>query len=165
MYCRQQLLGMLPWIHVHSMRCWLLSCRSVLLIQSTWRMLKHRRAFLRQRRAAVAIQARVKGRQARAAVAVLRKQHAAATRVQSRFRGHRARQDYLLQRDAAVAVQMGFRRRQVSMCRAFIGKADSVICMDCSAFTAISRCRQRSVFYSLFKASLLQVHDNSGISI
>ena len=90
------------------------ACRSVLLIQSTWRMLKHRRAFLKQRRAAVAIQARVKGTQARAAYAQLRKQHAAATAVQACFRGHQARQHYLLQRDAAVAVQMGFRRRQVS---------------------------------------------------
>lgn len=78
-------------------------------------MLKYRRAFLRQRRAAVAIQAQVKGRQARVAYAQLRQQHAAATAVQACFRGHQARQRYLLQRDAAVAVQMGFRRRQVSM--------------------------------------------------
>lgn len=77
-------------------------------------MLKYRRAFLKQRRAAVAIQARVKGAQARAAYAELRKQHAAATAVQACFRGHQARQHYLLQRDAAVALQMGFRRRQVS---------------------------------------------------
>ena len=77
-------------------------------------MLKYRRAFLKQRRAAVAIQARVKGTQARAAYDELRKQHAAATAVQACFRGHQARQHYLLQRDAAVALQMGFRRRQVS---------------------------------------------------
>ena len=77
-------------------------------------MLKHRRAFLRQRRAAVAIQAQVKGRQARAAYAQLRRRHAAAVAVQTAYRGHRVRQEYLLQRDAAIAVQMGFRRRQVS---------------------------------------------------
>ena len=77
-------------------------------------MLKYRRAFLKQRRAAVTIQARVKGTQARAAYAQLRKQHAAATALQACFRGHQARQHYLLQRDAAVALQMGFRRRQVS---------------------------------------------------
>lgn len=78
-------------------------------------MLKYRRAFLKQRRAAVTIQARVKGTQARAAYAQLRKQHAAATALQACFRGHQARQHYLLQRDAAVALQMGFRRRQVSI--------------------------------------------------
>lgn len=88
--------------------------RSVLIIQSTWRMLKYRRAFLRQRRAAVAIQARVKGMQARTAYAQLQQRHAAATALQAAFRGHKMRQEYLLQRDAAIAVQMGFRRRQVS---------------------------------------------------
>ncbi|DBA67096.1 TPA: hypothetical protein ACH3X2_001422 [Trebouxia sp. C0005] len=88
--------------------------RSVLVIQSTWRMLKYRRAFLRQRRAAVAIQAQVKGRQARAAYAQLRRRHAAAVAVQTAYRGHKVRQEYLLQRDAAIAVQMGFRRRQLS---------------------------------------------------
>jgi len=69
---------------------------------------------LRQRRAAVAIQAQVKGRQARAAYAQLRRRHAAAVAVQTAYRGHKVRQEYLLQRDAAIAVQMGFRRRQVS---------------------------------------------------
>jgi len=77
-------------------------------------MLKYRRAFLRQRRAAVTIQAQVKGRQARAAYAQLRRRHAAAVAVQTAYRGHKVRQEYLLQRDAAIAVQMGFRRRQVS---------------------------------------------------
>ena len=88
-------------------------CRAVLVLQSTWRMLKERRAFLRWRRAAVAIQRRVRGMQARSAYAQLRQRHAAATAVQAAFKGHRARQDYLLQRDAAIAVQMGFRRKQV----------------------------------------------------
>ncbi|KAL3154153.1 hypothetical protein ABBQ32_013677 [Trebouxia sp. C0010 RCD-2024] len=80
-------------------------------LEDTWARIQ--RAFLRQRRAAVAIQAQVKGRQARVAYAQLRQQHAAATAVQACFRGHQARQRYLLQRDAAVAVQMGFRRRQL----------------------------------------------------
>lgn len=90
-----------------------LLCRSVLAIQSTWRMLAYRRAFLRQRRAAVTIQAQVKGRQARAAYAELRRRHAAAVTLQTAYRGHQVRQEFLLQRDAAIAVQMGFRRRQV----------------------------------------------------
>ena len=76
-------------------------------------MLKYRRAFLKQRQAAITIQAHEKGRQARAAYAQLRRCHAAATAVQAAYKGHRARQEYLLQKDAAVAVQMGFRRRQV----------------------------------------------------
>ena len=88
-------------------------CRAVLVLQSTWRMLKHRRAFLRVRQAAVTVQSRVRGMQARKAYAELQQRHAAATAVQAAFKGHRARQGYLLQRDAAVAVQMGFRRRQV----------------------------------------------------
>ena len=114
--------------------------RSVLLIQSTWRMLKYRRAFLRQRRAAVAIQARVKGTQARAAYAELRKQHAAATAVQASFRGHKARQQYLLQRDAAVALQMGFRRRQVSILIACCRATTRTIAISLLSMTAIYAC-------------------------
>ena len=77
-------------------------------------MLKYRRAFLRQRRAAITIQACVKGVQARSAYAELLRWQAAATAVQAAYRGHVVRQEYLLQRDAAIAVQTCFRRRQVS---------------------------------------------------
>ncbi len=57
-------------------------CRAVLSIQSIRRMLPVRRRFLRQRRAAVSLQAGERGRSARKDFKVLKQRHRAAIKVQ-----------------------------------------------------------------------------------
>ena len=59
-------------------------CRAVLTIQSIRRMLPVRRRFLRQRRAAVSLQAGERGRSARKDFKVLKQRHRAAIKVQVR---------------------------------------------------------------------------------
>ena len=76
-------------------------------------MVRCRREFLRQRRAAVLIQAAVRGLAARRAYSSLRLRTYAATVIQARQRGVAARTDYKRHRDAVIAIQMGQRRWKV----------------------------------------------------
>lgn len=86
--------------------------RSVLMLQSNWRMVVKRRAFLRARAAATTLQSAWRGREARIYVGELRRQHAAATTIQAAVRAKVAREEYLRSRAAVVAIQMGWRRCQ-----------------------------------------------------
>lgn len=86
--------------------------RSVLVLQSTWRMLAYRRAFLRSRTAATFIQAVWRGRDARRAFVELQRRNAAAKYIQSAWKTKAIREDYLRSRAAVVAIQMGWRRYQ-----------------------------------------------------
>lgn len=76
-------------------------------------MVRCRREFLRQRRAAVHIQAAVRGLAARRAYSLLRLQSYAATIIQAHQRGIVARKGYKRSRDAVIAIQMGQRRWKV----------------------------------------------------
>ena len=86
--------------------------RSVLMLQSNWRMVVKRRAFLRARAAATALQSAWRGHEARIYVGELRRQHAAASTIQAAVRAKIAREEYLRSRAAVVAIQMGWRRCQ-----------------------------------------------------
>ena len=70
--------------HVQTLMIELVRCRAVLTIQSIRRMLPVRRRFLRQRRAAVSLQAGERGRSARKDFKVLKQRHHAAIKVQVR---------------------------------------------------------------------------------
>ena len=95
----------------HHLNSW--CYRAVLFIQSQLRMVRCRREFLRQRRAAVHIQAAVRGLAARRAYSLLRLQSYAATIIQAHQRGIVARKGYKRSRDAVIAIQMGQRRWKV----------------------------------------------------
>ncbi|KAK9866994.1 hypothetical protein WJX84_009703, partial [Apatococcus fuscideae] len=87
--------------------------RSVLLLQSWWRMLGCRRAYLRQRAASIHIQASWRGLAARRAYAELRTCHYAALILQTAWRGFRARRAFLQAVSCAICIQMSWRRLQV----------------------------------------------------
>ena len=70
--------------HVQALMQEFVWCRAVLTIQSIRRMLPVRRRFLRQRRAAVRLQAGERGRSARKDFKVLKQRHRAAIKVQVR---------------------------------------------------------------------------------
>lgn len=86
--------------------------RSVLTLQSNWRMVVKRREFLRARAAATALQSAWRGHEARIYVGELRRQHAAASTIQAAVRAKIAREEYLRSRAAIVTIQMGWRRCQ-----------------------------------------------------
>ena len=88
-------------------------CRGVLLLQSWWRMLGCRRAFLRQRAAAIHVQAAWRGLAARRAYVELRTCHYAALILQTAWRGFRARRSFLHAVSCAMCIQMAWRRTQV----------------------------------------------------
>ena len=98
--------GVLGQLEDHAARV----SRSVLTIQSTWRMLGCRREYLTTRAAVIALQSAWRGKEARRYVGELRRRHAAATVIQAAVRAKRARADYERARAAVVAIQMGWKK-------------------------------------------------------
>lgn len=86
--------------------------RSVLHIQSTWRMVACRRYFAKAQAAAIFMQSSWRARLARLQYQELKRQHCAAIAVQSAYRTKSAREEFLRARAAAVAIQMGWRRSE-----------------------------------------------------
>lgn len=86
--------------------------RSVLTLQSSWRMLCCRREFLRARAAAIKVQATWRGHEARKEYLELRRRSKAAVTIQAVFRMHMALVRYRRAQAAALAIQMGWRRSQ-----------------------------------------------------
>ncbi|KAL4423973.1 hypothetical protein ABPG75_001274 [Micractinium tetrahymenae] len=84
--------------------------KSALYIQSMWRMVRCRRAFLHARSAAVAIQCQWRGCVARRQFAELLLQHRAAARIQAAARGCAQRRRYRRALQGVLAIQMAWRR-------------------------------------------------------
>lgn len=89
------------------------ACRSVLYIQSMWRMTKQRRPYLAMRRSALTLQSHWRGRQARLEYAELVRRHQAATTLEAAVRGFLQRRRYRRTVAAAQSIQMAWRRWQV----------------------------------------------------
>ncbi|PRW61206.1 myosin-1-like isoform X1 [Chlorella sorokiniana] len=83
---------------------------AALLIQSTWRMARCRRAFLAARAAAVTVQAHWRGRRGRQEFAELLRRHRAAVRIQAAARGCAQRKRYRRALAGVMAIQMAWRR-------------------------------------------------------
>jgi myosin-5 len=73
---------------------WQRTQRAALTLQTSWRMTRERRRFLRLRRATVRIQAHARGVAARLAFRELLRRHRAAIVVQARFRSFAQRKRY-----------------------------------------------------------------------